>query len=106
MADLLKNKRFLIEIEHHIRLKNNEAIHKVIPPLSTERMLSLSSAVAKLRAQYIQAAFKFADTENIKGVIGAEDVEELASCRAQFEEIRDAFIAISRAIELGYISIE
>lgn len=106
MADLLKNKRFLIEIEHQIRLINNDTIHEVIPPISSERMLSISSVVAKLRARYIQAVYKFTDSELSDGEQGMEEINELALCRRQFEEIRDAFIAISRAIELGYISIE
>ena len=51
--DLAKNQRFLREIEQAIRLSNNEVIHNRIPPITSERMLTVAVAVAKMRAQYI-----------------------------------------------------
>ncbi len=103
---LTKNQRFLRETEQAIRLTNNEVIHKQIPPITSERMLTFSVAVAKLRAQYIEAAFTFADAKHADGVAGAVDIDELGLCRRRFEEARDAFIALQRAIELGYMAVE
>ncbi len=103
---LAKNQRFLRETEQAIRITNNEVIHKQVPPITSERMLTFSEAVAKLRAQYIEAAFTFADAKHADGAEGAADIDELGLCRRRFEEARDAFIALQRAIELGYVAIE
>ncbi len=67
-------------------------------------MLSFADAVAKLRADYIQEAFVFADMEQADGDEVA-DIENLDNCRRRFEVARDAFIALQRAIELGYAKV-
>ena len=103
---LAKNQRFLRETEQAIRITNNEVIHKQVPPITSERMLTFSIAVAKLRAQYIGAAFVFADAKHADGAAGAADIDELGLYRRRFEEARDAFIALQRAIELGYVAVE
>ena len=103
---LAKNQRFLRETEQAIRITNNEVIHKQVPPITSERMLTFSVAVAKLRAQYIGAAFAFADAKHDDEAAAAADIDELGSCRRRFEEARDAFIALQRAIELGYMAVE
>ncbi len=103
---LAKNQRFLRETEQAIRITNNEVIHKQVPPITSERMLTFSEAVAKLRAQYIEAAFTFAEAKHAGGAEGAADIDELGLCRRRFEEARDAFIALQRAIEFGYVAVE
>ncbi len=103
--EMSKNQRFLSETEQIIRLTNNQVIHERMAPINTERMVSFSVVVAKLRSNYIEAAFKFADTNNT--VQGREaHLEELSLCRREFVEARDAFIALQRAIELGYVNVE
>ncbi len=104
--DLAKNKHFLMEIEQGIRLSNNEVIHQKISPITSERMLSFAVAVAKLRAEYIETAFKFADAKHADGGESDAGIDELRLCRSRFEETRDAFIALQRAIELGYMAVE
>lgn len=104
--DLAKHQRFLREIEQGIRLSNNEVIHKRIPPITSERMLTFAVAVAKIRAQYIEAAFKFADANLSDAPEGTAEIDELRELRGRFEEARDAFIALQRAIELGYVDVE
>ncbi len=104
--DLQKNQRFLKEVEQVIRLANKEVIHKQVPSINTDRMVSFAIAVAKLRAQYIQAAFSVAE-KNSQGEAGDEaDISELRKCREAFTEARDAFIVLQRAIEIGYVSVE
>ncbi len=104
--ELAKNQRFLREVEQIIRLSNNEIIHKRVPPINSERMVSFSVVVAKLRAQYVEAAFNFADMKDIEGEEETVEFDRLSSCRKKFEEARDAFIALQRAIELGYMTVE
>jgi hypothetical protein len=81
-------------------------MHQLVAPVTTERMLSFSVAVSKLRAEYIKAAFKFADAKHLTGAEGHAEIDELSLCRKRFEEARDAFIALERSIELGYISVK
>ena len=104
--DLAKNKRFLMEVEQGIRLSNNEVIHQRISPITSERMLSFAVMVAKLRAEYIEGAFNFADAKHADGVEGDAEIDELRLRRSRFEEVRDSFIALQRAIELGYVVVE
>lgn len=104
--ELARNQRFLRETEQAIRLTNNEVIHKQVPPISSDRMLTFSVAVAKLRAHYIDAAFKFADANHNEEGDDAEEIKALELHRRRFEEARDAFIALQRAIELGYMGVE
>lgn len=99
--ELAKNQRFLRETEQMIRHNNNTIIHKRIPPVTSERLMSFSTAIAELRAQYIEAAFTFADGDQNEAELAA-----LAKKRQRFEEARDAFIALQRAIELGYMGVE
>jgi len=103
--ELTKNTRFLKEIEHKIRLANNRVIHQEVAPITSERMLSFADAIAKLRAEYIQEAFIFADMDHADDAEIAE-IEKLDICRRRFEVARDAFIALQRAIELGYAKVE
>ena len=102
--ELTRNTRFLKEIEHNIRITNNRVIHQKVEPITSERMLSFADAVANLRAEYIQEAFVFADMEHTDGT-GVAAIEKLDSCRRRFEVAREAFIALQRAIELGYAKV-
>ncbi len=104
--ELARNQRFLQETEQAIRLTNKEVIHRQVPPITQDRMLSFAIAVAKLRAEYIETAFKFADAKHLTGAEGASEIDELELCRRRFEEARDSFIALQRAIELGYMAVE
>ena len=104
--DLAKNQHFLMEVEQSIRLSNNEVIHQRISPITSERMLSFAIAVAKLRAEYIETAFNFADAKHADGAEGDAEIDELRLRRSRFEEARDAFIALQRAVELGYMVVE
>ncbi len=102
MVDYLAdNRRFMLQMEQTIQMANREVIHKQIAPITSERMVSFAVAVAKLRASYIKLAFKFAD-----GKDGEAEIEELDIHQKRFEVARDAFIALQRTIELGYVTVE
>ncbi len=104
--DITKNKHFLMALEQVIQVSNREIIHSRIPPITSERMLSFAVTLAKLRAEYIQAAFQFADSNHADGEEVAKGIDNLSICRRQFTEARDAFIALQRAIELAYVAVE
>ena len=61
MDETALQQRFLLEIEQRIRVANREVIHKRIPPITSENLLPFVVSVARLRARYLEAAFKFAE---------------------------------------------
>lgn len=104
VKDLIKEQRFLEEVERGIRDANLEVIHERIPPITAENLLPFATCVARLRARYLEAAFRF--TEKTKGdSLEDSETEELRRHRMAFEEARDAFEALRHAIERGYVDI-
>ena len=98
-------KRFLGEIEQGIRLANRELIHKKIPGLNKDTILSFAVAVDRLRAAYLEMAVNMPVSEH--GDPPDQDyIEELHQIRAMFEEARIGFNALRDAIEKGYIDVE
>jgi hypothetical protein len=98
-------KRFLSEIEHGIRLANRELIDKRIPSLTKDSVLSFAVAVARLRADYLEAAFAISGNEK-GGAPDAATIEDLRSKRLMYEEARNAFEALRDAITKGYAALE
>jgi hypothetical protein len=104
-SHLKAQQRFLDEIEQGIRFANRELIRKQIPELSKERILALAVSVGRLRARYLEAAFRLGVAE--EGVLPArEELEKLTEHRAHYEEARQAFEALRDAIEKGYIDVQ
>ncbi len=100
---LRRQKAFLFEAEKAIRAANREIIHGALPELDRDAVYRLAVAVARLRAAYLQTALKLEVKED--GRIADSLVAELKDHRERFEEARDAFVALQRAIEIGYIDI-
>ena len=94
-----KRQRLLLEIEQGIKLANREVIHKRIPPVTAEGVMPFAVLVAKLRARYLEAGYKLAESK----VPGEEEVAELRKKQEAYEAARDAFDALSTAIERGYV---
>ena len=102
--ELAKQRSFLIEIEQGIRLANQEVIHQRIPPITSENLLPFAVSVARLRARYLEVAFRFAEKENADA-LDVSEVAELRQQRLMYEEARDAFEALRLAIERGYVEL-
>ena len=99
-----RQKAFLFEVEQAIRSANNEIIHDKLPEISREDVYHLAVIVAKLRASYLATAFEL---NHMEGELPDSDlVERLRSHRETFEEARSAFLALQRAIEVGYVDVE
>lgn len=100
---LMDQQRFLDEIEQGIRYANCELIHKYVPELNRDNILALSVVVGKLRARYLEAAFKLGEAGSTpkRGAI-----KELAQYRMMFEEARTAFDALLDAIQKGYVNVK
>jgi hypothetical protein len=97
-----KRQRLLLEIEQAIKLANREVIHKRIPPVTTEGVMPFAILVAKLRARYLEAGYKLAEKEHGKTPDDAE-VALLRKKQEAYEAARDAFDALTTAIERGYV---
>lgn len=102
---LLRQKRFLGEIEQGIRLANREIIDPRIPSLNRDTVLTFAIAVARLRANYLEAAFRLGINEHGEAPDPAE-IEELRRHREMFQEALHAFRALREAIERGYVDVD
>ena len=97
-------KRFMIETEQAIRLANNEVIHQRIPPLTRDQVVSFAITVARLRARYLEAAFKISEKSQSEPM-GDAEITSLERQRKSYEEARKAFEALTHAIERGYLGL-
>lgn len=104
-ALLRRQRHFLMEVERDIRAANREVIHERIPRLSRRCFIDLGRIVARTRAEYLAMAIR------LRACVPGSDDEAAAlaampGLREAFFEAREAFAALERAIERGYIDIE
>jgi len=95
---------YFTETEQAIRVANQEVIHGKIPQLDQERAFSFAVTVAKLRAEYLEAALDICGKAD-GPLPDAAAMESLRQKRELFEEARAAYDALRRAMEVGYIDI-
>ena len=98
-------KRFLGEIEQGIRVANTELIHKKIPELNKDKILTFAVAVGRLRASYLEMAVNMSVGEHGDPPDQAY-IDELHRKRTMFEEAKIGFESLRDAIEKGYIDVE
>jgi hypothetical protein len=96
-------RRFLLELETGIRYTNQEIIHKRVPDLSSDDILSLVVKIAEIRADYLEAAIQISRSKDHSVTDGT--VDDLKKKRQAFEESRAVFQALHEAIEKGYLDI-
>jgi hypothetical protein len=99
-ALLRRQRTFIDEIERSIRSANREILHARIPELDQQSFVRMAHHVARLRASYLEAALAAEDDPDAAGW-----VSRLRDQREAYEEARDAFDALQRAIERGYVDI-
>jgi len=102
---IIQLKHFMEELEQGIRFANREIINKRIQGIDKAKILNFSVVVGRLRARYLEAAFKLSADEDTAPPDHSE-IEELRNKRLMYEEARDAFEALRYAIERGYLDIE
>ena len=99
-----KQKAFLQQVEFELRKINRQVIHERIPDLNKESFVRFASFVAETRARYLRAALALVQTPS-----GSSEAELLLQTlrheREAFDESRDAFVALERAIEQGYVDL-
>ena len=91
--------KFLQDVEQSIQDANRAVIHQRIPRLDKARFVEFATRVAKLRAEYLEAGLALADGGDLS-------LDALKLRREAYEEGRDAFAALERAIERGYVDID
>jgi hypothetical protein len=104
-ALLRKQRHFLQQVEMELRKVNREIIHRRIPELNRESFMRLALKVAELRTSYLQVALKLSRSDG-DPALADPLLEELRGRRLAYEEARDAFAALERTIEQGYVDIE
>ena len=102
---LMAQKRFLDEIEQGIRIANREVIHARLPKITKADIHAFAVAAGRLRAGYLEAAFRLGHIGQGKAP-DEHQINELKRTREMYEEARDAFEALRYAIERGYVDIE
>ena len=101
---LRSKKHFFDELETGIRIANQEIIGACVPDLNKKKIHAFAVLVSRLRASYIALAFKMC-TSGEDGEPDPALIESLRTRREMFEEARDAYEALRRAIERGYIEV-
>lgn len=94
-----KQEKFLKDVEHSISDINRTIIHAKIPNLNRDTFVAMASFVARLRADYLDAAL------HVVNGTGPDGLQDLAKRRHAFEEAKAAFAALERSIERGYVDI-
>lgn len=98
-------KRFLNEIEQGIRIANREIIHSRLPTMNKNTILSFAVAIARLRANYLEATFNAAGQDNGEALT-TEQVDHIRIQREAYEEAKKAFEALRYAMEQGYVDVD
>jgi hypothetical protein len=104
-ALLRQQKHFLQQVEIALRKVNREVIHAHIPDLNKDSFVRLAHYVAEARSRYLGCALALIDG-HADPVQAAQHLHALRQAREVFEESRDAFAALERAIEQGYVDIK
>ncbi len=101
---LRRHRQFVLELEREIGQINRTIVHERMPELNRERCLTLATLVARSRAAYLDLALELGRTSQ-DCLPEDSRIVELREARRRFEELRDAFAAMERAIECGYVDV-
>jgi hypothetical protein len=99
-----KRQRLLMQIEQAIMVANREIMRGRIPPMTVESVMPFAVSVARLRGRYLEAAYKFAENEQGDALADSE-VKALRKHQEKYEVARDAFDALTTALERGYVKM-
>ena len=98
-------KRFLLESGQLIRDANRKIIHEHIPKLTKDSILAFAITVARLRAKYLETAFRLSELDQNEPV-NEHNFNELRQYRELYEESCSAYEVIQNSIEHGYVDID
>lgn len=104
-ALLRQQKHFLQQVEITLRKVNREVIHAHIPDLNRDSFSRLARYVAEARSRYLSCALALSQN-HADAALAEQRLQALRHAREVYEESRDAFAALERAIEQGYVDIK
>lgn len=90
----------LEQIDYTAFASNKEVIGQVMGQTDPKQFQKLAVAAAHARAVWVSAALKVAEGG---GRVAPEDLARLAHLRATFEELTEAYEALRRMVERGYV---
>ena len=102
LDDLGQKQPFLKELEQTIQIANREILSQQVLAITTENIVPLAISVASLRGHYLAEAFRIADASE---ALQESEIKSLRLRREMYEEARDAFAALTHAINRGYIDL-
>lgn len=91
----------LEHIDYTAFASNREVIGHVLGHADQARFQRLAVAVAQARAQWLSEALKLSE---VPRAITAEETAKLARLRGAFDELAEAYEALRRTVERGYLS--
>jgi len=103
-ALLRQQRQFLQQVGFELRHINRTTIHARIPELNRESFMRLATFAAELRSDWLQVALQLSASQHGSSE-AAELLATLRERRLAYEEARDAFSALERTIEQGYVDI-
>lgn len=90
----------LEQIDYTAFASNKEVIGQLLGGVEATQFQKLAVAAAHARAVWVGQALKVADSG---GRVTPDDLARLAHLRATFEELTEAYEALRRIVERGYV---
>lgn len=92
---------YLEQIDYATFAANREVLGQALQNIDTAKFGRLAVSAAQARARWVTAAIAMS---NKPEGMTADDVNKLAVLRLAFEELTDAYEALRRMVERGYVS--
>ena len=92
----------LEQIDYAAFISNRELIGQKLGPADMAAFQRLAVAAANARAAWVGEALRLT---SVAGPVSAEQAERLAQMRLIFEELSEAYEAMRRMVERGYLSL-
>lgn len=103
LQDQKKLRGSLEQIDYTAFASNKEMIAQVLGHSDAERFQHLAVVTARARAEWIAGALAVAETGRRPSALQIEHLREL---RLAFEELTEAYDAMRRMVERGYLSYQ
>lgn len=102
-AEARKLRGYLEQIDYTVFAANQAVMKKTIHHISIEDFQNLALSASQARSAWVDAAMSVTRT---RGPLGADEVERLALLRTAYEELSEAYDAMRRMVERGYLQFQ
>jgi len=90
----------LEQIDYTVFTSNKEVLSQALGAMDTQKFQRMAVAASAARAQWVAQALAMADATH---PLTPDQVAKLGHLRAAYEELSDAYEALRRMVERGYI---